>query len=254
MGEAILSRLLSTGTYAPGEVVASHPRSERCTYLESHYGVRVVNRNSDIPPCEILLLAVKPQKFTTIASELASIITDLVLSVMAGVSLSSLGRVFPQLPIVRAMPNTPAQVGAGMTAFACNDLVTAPQKERVKFTLQAVGEVVEVPEEWLNAVTGLAGSGPGYLAVVLEALIDGGVLMGLPRALAQTLAIQTMLGTAQYLKAKHIDPADLKSQVTSPGGTTIAGIYALEYHGLRLALMAAVEAASRRAAELDYSP
>lgn len=254
MGEAILSRLLAVSLYSPPQVIVCHPRSERRSVLQTRYGIKPVSTIAELPPCEILLLAVKPQQFDGIKGELATITTDLVVSVMAGISLSSLGAVFPQLPLVRAMPNTPVQVGAGMTAFACNELVTEEQRRQVQCLLQAVGEAVEVPEKYLNAVTAVAGSGPAYLGIVLEALIDGGVMMGLPRNLAFTLAVQTMLGTAQYLKTTNTDPACLKNQVASPGGTTMAGIYALEYHGLRAALMAAVEAATKRAQALDSSP
>ncbi len=251
MGEAILARLLSTATFTPDRIVVSHPRSERRDYIATKYQVRVVGENSLAANCEILLLGVKPQQFTEIKPELATARPNLVLSIMAGVTLRSLADTFPDRPIVRAMPNTPAQVGAGMTAFSGNALLQDHHREQVRAIFQAVGEVIEVPEKWMNVVTGLSGSGPGYMAVVIEALIDGGVMMGLPRSVAQTLAVQTVLGAAQYLKSTGIDPALLKNQVTSPGGTTIAGIHALEYHGLRNALMEAVKAATLRSGELD---
>lgn len=255
MGEAILSRLLSTHTYSPDRIIVSHPRSERREYIKSHYGVEVVDDNLQVD-CEILLLALKPQQLGDLESSLLeqeqNLKTGLVVSILAGRSLEHLGYALGKdLPIVRAMPNTPAQVGAGMTCFACNDLVTDAEKEKVKGIFRAVGEVLEVPEYWMDAVTGLSGSGPGYVAVAIEALIDGAVMMGLPRSVAQTLAVQTVLGSAQYLQTTGIDPALLKNQVTSPGGTTIAGIHALERHGLRLALMEAVKAATLRSEELD---
>lgn len=253
MGEAILSRLLSTHTYSPDRIIVSHPRSERRDYLQSQYGVVVVAENWQVE-CDILLLAIKPQQLfdLEVTSEVDQISCNLLVSILAGCSLERLADAFStKLPIVRAMPNTPAQVGAGMTCFACNDLVTEDHKQRVKNIFLAVGEVLEVPEYWMDAVTGLSGSGPGYMAVVIEALIDGAVMMGLPRSVAQTLAVQTVLGSAQYLQTTGIDPALLKNKVTSPGGTTIAGIHALERHGLRLALMEAVKAATLRSEELD---
>ncbi len=250
MGEAILSRLLFTNTYSPDRVIVSHPRSERRSYLSQKYGVVVVPDNRAIE-CEVLLLAIKPQQLADTEDSLRDIKTSLVISVLAGCSLSRLAQVFTNLSIVRAMPNTPALVGAGMTCFAGNELVTLTQKEEVNRIFQAVGAVLEVPEKWMNVVTGLSGSGPGYMAVIAEALIDGAVMMGLPRSVAQVLTVQTILGSAQYLQATGMEPPLMKNQVTSPGGTTIAGIYALEYHGLRLALMEAVKAATLRSGELD---
>lgn len=251
MGEAILAPLLSSNVFTPDRVVVSHPRSERRDYIKSKYNVAVVSENALVNHCDILLLGVKPQQFLEIKQSLQGITTNLVLSIMAGVSLQTLAETFVNLPIVRAMPNTPAQIGAGMTAFSSNSLIQVEQRHQVQGILQAVGEVIEVPEKWMNIVTGLSGSGPGYIAVLIEALIDGAVLMGLPRSVAQTLAIQTVLGSAQYLKTTGIEPALLKNKVTSPGGTTIAGIHALEYHGARIALMEAVKAATLRSGELD---
>ncbi len=251
MGEAILAPLLSTNTFTSDRVVVSHPRSDRREYIKAKYHVTVVPENGLISQCDILLLGIKPQQFQEIKQSLSVIKPNLVLSIMAGVSLQSLSEVFIDLPIVRAMPNTPAQIGAGMTAFSCNSLVQAEQRNQVIEILQAVGEVIEVPEKWMNVVTGLSGSGPGYIAVLIEALIDGAVLMGLPRSVAQTMAVQTVLGSAQYLKSTAIEPCLLKNKVTSPGGTTIAGIHALEYHGGRIALIEAVKAATLRSGELD---
>jgi len=152
--------------------------------------------------------------------------------------------------VVRAMPNTPATVGAGMTAIASGEHATADHLQQARTIFEAVGDVVEVPENLINAVTGLSGSGPGYVAIMIEALADGGVAAGLPRVIALQLAIQTVKGTATLLQETDLHPAVLKDRVTSPGGTTIAGIAQLEAGNLRAALISAVRAACDRADEL----
>jgi pyrroline-5-carboxylate reductase len=174
----------------------------------------------------------------------------LILSILAGVTLGQLTQVFPHMAVVRAMPNTPATVGAGITAMAAAPGITTAHQEQAKLILQAIGTVIEVPESQLDAVTGLSGSGPGYIALVIEALTDGGVLAGLPRAIAAQLALQTILGTATLLQESGWHPAELKDRVTSPGGTTIAGITALEQAGVRAAFIQAVQAATQRSREL----
>ena len=151
------------------------------------------------------------------------------------------------------MPNTPATVGAGVTALAAGDGVSAEQRSQARTIFASVGTVVEVPESQMDAVTALSGSGPGYMALVVEALADGGVAVGLPRAIALELAIATVRGTGELLHQGNLHPAVLKDRVTSPGGTTIAGIAALEAGGLRSALMEAVRAAHQRSQELGQS-
>jgi pyrroline-5-carboxylate reductase len=151
------------------------------------------------------------------------------------------------------MPNTPATVGMGLTALAAGSLVSAEQMELATQIFQAVGEVVTVPESLMDAVTGLSGSGPAYVAIAIEALADGGVAAGLPRAIADRLALQTVLGTATLLKESQLHPAQLKDRVTSPGGTTIAGVTKLEQAGFRSALIEAVIAATKRSQELGNS-
>ena len=148
------------------------------------------------------------------------------------------------------MPNTPAIIGAGMTAIAAGENVQPEQVETAKSIFTSVGQVVEVPEYQMDAVTGLSGSGPAFVAIALEALADGGVAAGLPRAIAQKLAIQTVLGTAKLLQESQLHPAQLKDRVTSPGGTTIAGVAELESNGFRAALIEAVFAAYQRSQEL----
>lgn len=255
MGEALLSRLIARQIYAPEEVLVSDPQPQRRDFLGNNYGVQVTENNQLVAAAtEVLLLAVKPQAFATVVAQLENQprteTAPLVISVLAGMPLKRLEAAFPQQPVIRAMPNTPATVGAGMTAIAPGKYTQPHHLELGRKVFAAVGEVVEVPEHLLDAVTGLSGSGPGYIALVIEALTDGGVAAGLPRGIASQLALQTVLGTAQLLKESGMHPAELKDRVTSPGGTTINGIAQLERSGFRSALIEAVIAATRRSQEL----
>lgn len=254
MGEALISRLISLKIFAAGAIVVGDPSEARRQFLMQTYGVQAIADNSAVlADAEIVLVAVKPQAFSKVVPDLQAVArqqTSLLLSIMAGTPLSTLEATVPGWPVIRAMPNTPATVGAGMTAIAPGQHAQARHLDQAKTVFEAVGEVVEVPENLINAVTGLSGSGPGYVAVMIEALADGGVAAGLPRATALQLAIQTVKGTATLLHETDLHPAVLKDRVTSPGGTTIAGIAALEAAGVRTALISAVKAACDRADEL----
>jgi pyrroline-5-carboxylate reductase len=254
MGEALLSRLVDQKIFSAEDVLVSEPMAQRRQLLAQQYGVEVTGENRVVAKAaDVLLLAVKPQVFEAVVAELAGEArspSQLVISILAGVPLSKLELAFPQQPVIRAMPNTPATVGAGMTAIAPGQFAKASHLEQAQQIFQAVGEVVEVPESLMDAVTGLSGSGPGYVAIAVEALTDGGVAAGLPRAIAAKLALQTVLGTAQLLQESGMHPAELKDRVTSPGGTTIAGIAQLEQLGFRSALIEAVKAAYLRSKEL----
>lgn len=256
MGEALLSRLIARGIYLPSEIIVSEPQPARRNFLAQQYNVAVTADNCQVftTATEVVCLAVKPQVFSAIAQELANVInkghSPLIISILAGITLSHLEAAFPQLPVIRAMPNTPATVGAGITAIAAG-AYTQPHHLQTAWQLfSAVGEVVEVSETLMDAVTGLSGSGPAYVALMVEALADGGVAAGLPRAIANQLALQTVLGTAKLLHATKLHPAELKDRVTSPGGTTIAGIAQLEKAAFRSALIEAVKAATARSQEL----
>lgn len=253
MGEAILSRLVASHIYLPSDVCVSDPMPERRDLLAKKYGVQVTPNNLIAAEAEILLLAVKPQSLNAAAIGLANAPAPCIVSILAGVTLAQLEVMFPSKSIIRAMPNTPAQVGAGVTAIAVNALATKEHIEAVRQIFGAVGKVVDVAESLMNAVTGLSGSGPAYVALMVEAMADGGVAAGLPRAIAMELATQTVLGTAQLLSETKLHPAQLKDQVTSPAGTTIAAIAQLEKSGLRSAMIEAVLAATRRAEELGKS-
>lgn len=256
MGEALLSRLIAQKIYQPLEVIVSDPQSSRRSFLQQQYGVEVTAENTRVlRDTSVLLLAVKPQVFEAIAQELAQAIatlgsSPLVISILAGMPLSKLETAFGNLPVIRAMPNTPATVGAGMTAISLGANTSDRHKQTAQQLFSAVGEVVEVPETLMDAVTGLSGSGPAFVAMMVEALSDGGVAAGLPRAIALQLAMQTVKGTVQLLQETKIHPAELKDRVTSPGGTTIAGVEALESVGFRSALIQAVQAATKRSREL----
>ena len=253
MGEALLSRLIVQGVYLPNEVLVSDCSQERLTFLAECHKVRVTEDNQAVAAStEILLLAIKPQAFEAAILGLKATqnINVLVVSILAGVPLAKLESAFPGQPVIRAMPNTPAIVGAGVTAIAAGQHTTSTHLEQARAIFGAVGEVVEVPESLMDAVTGLSGSGPGFVAIAIEALTDGGVAAGLPRAIAAKLAVQTVRGTAQLLQESAMHPAELKDRVTSPGGTTIAGIAALEKSGFRSALISAVQSAYQRSQEL----
>ncbi|GAB4377805.1 MAG: pyrroline-5-carboxylate reductase [Elainellaceae cyanobacterium] len=252
MGEALLSRLIAQQVYLPAEVLISDPLLQRRNFLTEQYGVAITSDNQAVvSEAETLLLAIKPQVFERVTASLEPANTNqMVLSILAGVPLRQLEAAFPGQPVIRAMPNTPATVGAGMTAIAPGQHAQAEHLQLAQRLFEAVGEVVEVPESLIDAVTGLSGSGPGYVAVIIEALSDGGVAAGLPRSIATKLAIQTVRGTAELLQSTGMHPGELKDRVTSPGGTTIAGVARLEQAGLRSALIEAVRAAYQRAQEL----
>ncbi|HHP7246232.1 MAG TPA: pyrroline-5-carboxylate reductase [Elainellaceae cyanobacterium] len=260
MGEALLSRLVDREIYPPEQIVVSDPQSTRRDYLNQSYGVDVTSENAAIIlDSKAVLLAIKPQIFDRVIANLRTAIANrepsdrsnqVVLSILAGMPLNRLESAFPNQPVVRAMPNTPATIGVGMTAIAPGQYATESHLKLAKQIFEAVGAVVEVPEYQMDAVTGLSGSGPGYIAVAIEALIDGGVAAGLPRAIATQLAIQTVRGTAELLQTSGLHPAELKDRVTSPGGTTIAGIASLEQSGFRSALIEAVKTACQRSQEL----
>jgi pyrroline-5-carboxylate reductase len=255
MAEAIISRLISAKIYQPAEIIISDPQLERRNYLAQQYGVAIADNNKQTTQATVaLLLAIKPQIFGAIATELAEGETlsknTVILSILAGVTLNKLETAFPHHPVIRIMPNTPATVGAGISAIASGKLVQPSHLDLTRGIFQAVGDVVEVAETLMDAVTGLSGSGPAYVAILIEALADGGVASGLPRPIAAKLALSTVLGTAQLLSESKLHPAELKDRVTSPGGTTIAGVSQLEKAGFRSALIEAVKAATQRSKEL----
>jgi pyrroline-5-carboxylate reductase len=253
MAEAILSRLITQNIYAAPEVVVSDVSGDRLADLQQTYGITTTLSNLEVAQsAAVVLLAVKPQTLTSIAAEFegVEVACELWLSILAGVPLSKLEAALGDCPIIRVMPNTPALVGAGITALAPGTFASASHLATAEQIFAAVGEVLTVSELWMDAITGLSGSGPAFVAIAIEALTDGGVAAGLPRPIAAKLAVQTVRGTTELMIQKDLHPALLKDQVTSPGGTTIAGVASLEASGFRAALIQAVQAAYRRSQEL----
>jgi pyrroline-5-carboxylate reductase len=254
MAEALIRGLLRAKTSEPSQISVTGKRAERLEELQRQYGVTTLKDNvRAAASAEVVVLAVKPQAMNVLLDEVAPAIgaNHLVISVAAGVPIAAMERKLgPTSRIVRAMPNTPALVGQGACAIAAGKHATASDVEVAKSIFDAVGLTVVTEEVLLDAVTGLSGSGPAYLFLVIEALADAGVKVGLPRRTAQALAAQTVAGSARLLIETGIHPGQLKDQVTSPGGTAIAGLHTLEAGGLRTTLINAVEAATQRAKEL----
>lgn len=253
MGGGLVSALVESGTvYAAGDIIAAEMDASRRAAMRT-LGVDNTDSAAEAArQAEDVLLAVKPQVLDQLLGELATVLqTRLVISIAAGVPLAryeaALG---PDAAVVRVMPNILCTVGQAASAYCANAPCSPEQIARAARLFDAVGTAVVVPEELMDAVTGLSGSGPAFVAIFIEALVDGAVACGLAREQAAELATQTVLGTAHWLQHHGRSPATLKDMVTSPGGTTIAGIKALEEGGLRAAVMEAVAAATRRSRQL----
>jgi pyrroline-5-carboxylate reductase len=257
MATALIRGLLEAKQIAAECLMASDPLPEARLALAQATGIAVVADNRAVAEAsEILVLAVKPQTMGAVLAELQPVVTPrhLVISIAAGVPLRRLTQALGvDRRIIRVMPNTPCLVGAGASAYALGAAATADDARLIERILSAVGKAYGVPESLLDAVTGLSGSGPAFVAMVIEALSDGGVRMGLPREVATALAAQTVLGTGRMVLEMKLHPGLIKDMVASPGGTTIAGVHALERAGLRGALIDAVEAATRRSVELGQA-
>lgn len=251
MGAAIIRGLLEGGQVARENLAAYDPDPARQAQMEE-LGVQTALDNAEVMHAPVVVLAIKPQVMPAVLAEVKELARPwhLIISIAAGVPLAVLEAAFPRSQVIRVMPNTPTLVGAGLAALAPGSGITPENLALALELFRAVGETVVVEERLMDAVTGLSGSGPAFVAVFIEALADGGVKMGLPRPLALTLAIQTVLGAARLCHEEQLHPALLKDLVTSPGGTTIAGVHALESGGFRGAVMDAVTAAAVRSKEL----
>jgi pyrroline-5-carboxylate reductase len=254
MAEAFVRGLLRAELLAPGNVWLSDIRPGRAEQLARELAVNAASSNLDaVNHADLILLSVKPQDVPGLLEEIGADVgaEHLVISIAAGVTLRTLERRLPHHPpVIRVMPNTPALVQSGMAVLAPG---ARAQKEHEATALRlfgALGRAIVLPERHLDAVTALSGSGPAFLAVVAEALSDAGVRVGLPRDVAHLLAAQTMLGTGRMLADTGLHPALLKEAVTSPGGTSIAGLHAMERGGIRALIMDAIVAATERSAEL----
>jgi pyrroline-5-carboxylate reductase len=254
MATALGGSFVRAGLVAGQNLVASDPSSEARQRFAQATGGEAVEGNTEVAGrADVLFLAVKPQQMARVTAELRGKLGPdlLVISIAAGIRLSVLAQgLGEKVRLVRVMPNTPCLVGKGACGYCLGGTAVPGDGQLVAQLLSAVGLAVEVEEKLLDAVTGLSGSGPAFVYVIIEALSDGGVRMGLPRAVASALAAQTVLGAAQMVLSTGDHPGVLKDRVASPGGTTIAGLQALEQAGIRGGLMAAVEAATRRSLEL----
>ncbi|MDD3618794.1 MAG: pyrroline-5-carboxylate reductase [Desulfobulbaceae bacterium] len=254
MGEALIRGMIHSGLTAAGNIMVVEPDTERAAHLEREYGVRLLADAAALAAsCPVLILAVKPQIMDKVLGAYRKHLTGdhLVISIAAGIPIRTLEKgLGSDKRIVRVMPNTPALVLAGASALSPNSRATAADMATVRRIFSAVGMCVEVSEPLLDAVTGLSGSGPGYVFMFIEALIDGGVLAGLPRDTAEKLVLQTVYGAAKLAIESGEPAAVLKGRVTSPGGTTITGLQVLEESGFRGAIMTAVEAAADKSREL----
>lgn len=256
MGKALALGAIEAGAAKAEDFLAHDVRPEAVEELTKEHGIQAASGlNQLVTHCDVLLLCTKPDDVPAVLREVASSGTEenrlLILSIAAGVTVQTIERyIFNHARVVRAMPNTPALIGKGAAAFTLGSTATPADADTARKLLGAVGSVVQVKESLMDAVTGLSGSGPGYVYLFIEALADGGVRNGLPRDQALELATQTVLGAAAMVQSTGLHPATLKDMVTSPGGTTIAGLSALEANRFRSACIEAVTAATERSKEL----
>jgi pyrroline-5-carboxylate reductase len=254
MGEALIKGLIEASLLSPSQLHVFDVSSARMEHLGAAYNISLKNSIQELVRAStVIVLAVKPQVMSSVLAELAPHLSHqpLVISIAAGVSMLKLAEALPQgIAVIRVMPNTPALVLEGASALARGPHVTGEQMELALSLFRAVGTAIEVEEKWMDTVTGLSGSGPAYVLLLLEGLIDAGVLMGLPRQISRELVLQTVSGSVKMVRETGKHPAELKDLITSPGGTTIQGLKILEERGVRGALMRAVEAATLRSQEL----
>ena len=253
MAEAMIAGLLRKKLADNENIVASGPREERGTELHKKYGIKTaVDNTSAISQADVVVLSVKPQRLSEVMKGLRGIPADaLVLSIVAGASIKKISTGLKHKSVVRSMPNTPGQIGEGITVWTASKEVTEEQQEMARGILGALGEEVFVEDEsYLDMATALSGSGPAYVFLFTEALIDAGVHMGFPRRIAEQLVLQTIKGSASFYEQAERHPATLRNQVTSPGGTSAEALYYLEKAGFRTAISRAIWAAYQRSLEL----
>jgi pyrroline-5-carboxylate reductase len=254
IGEALISGLLSSGWRTPAELSASTRREERAEELRERHGVAVTLSNAEaIADAGLVVIAVKPQDLEALLGEVGALIQpdQTVLSIAAAIPTAQIERHLGKgVPVVRAMPNTPAIVHEGMAGICAGSHADEEHLSLAEEALRHVGAVVRVSEPYMDAVTAVSGSGPAYFALLAEAMIEAGILLGLSREISTQLVVQTMLGTAKQLRDGGLHPVELREMVTSPGGTTIAAIRELEQAGVRAAFLNAIQAAMDRSREL----
>jgi pyrroline-5-carboxylate reductase len=251
IGEALLSGLLSSGWH---DIVVTSRRDERVAELHERHGVEATTSNADaVQGAALVVVAVKPQDIDALLADIGSRLSpdQTVLSVAAAIPTAYIeARIADGVPVVRAMPNSPSTVHEGMAGIAAGAHAGDDQLALAEEVLRHVGRVVRVPEHAMDAITAVSGSGPAYFALLAEAMIEAGILLGLSREISTTLVVQTMLGTAKQLRDEKMHPVELRESVTSPGGTTIAAIRELEQAGVRAAFLNAIQAAMNRSKEL----
>ncbi len=259
MAEAMLAGLLHEKIFSPKQITASHPRKNRRDELENKYKIKVYEKNSDAVEAvrefenSSVVLCVKPQRINQVLEELKGIIQphQIVMSIVAGTGIEKISGVLGNQKIVRAMPNTPAQIGAGMTAWTCTEILDSAEREQIKSMLSALGKELFVQtENMIDMATSLSATGPTYVFMVMEALTDAGVHMGFSREMAKNLVQEMMLGSVKFAIESNKHPAELRNMVTSPGGTSAEAIYQMEKGTLRTVLSKAVFAAYNRAVAL----
>jgi pyrroline-5-carboxylate reductase len=251
IGESLLAGLLSSGW---NDVIATARRQERADELSERYGVDATLENARaIAGADVVVIAVKPQDMASLLGEIGPLIApdQTVLSVAAAVTTRQIEEHLAQdVPVVRAMPNAPSTVHEGIAGICAGAHAADEHLERAEEVLSHLGRVIRLPESALDAVTAVSGSGPAYFALLAEAMIEAGILLGLSREVSTQLVVQTMLGTAKLLRDEKMHPVDLREAVTSPGGTTIRAIRVLEQEGVRAAFLNAIQAAMERSQEL----
>ena len=254
IGEALISGLISDGWREPGEIVATGRRGERLDELRKGLGVEATLSNADaVAGAALIVIAVKPQDFGVLLDEIAPVVTteQTVLSVAAAIPTTAIEeRLAEGVPVVRAMPNAPSIVHEGIAGLCAGANADEPHLALAEEALAHLGAVVRVAEPYMDAVTAVSGSGPAYFALLSEAMIEAGILLGLARDVSTQLVVQTMLGTAKLLRDEQMHPVELRERVTSPGGTTIRAVRELEQAGVRAALLNAIQAAMDRSREL----
>lgn len=254
MAEAMLAGLLAQGLVTPGQVVASHPRPDRREALERKHGITAVADNAEAARgADLVFITVKPQVLGSLAKQLHGTLQpgQVAISVLAGTTIAQLQEGFGHNAIVRVMPNTPAQVGQGMMVWTSTPEVDDLGRERVRAVLGALGEELWVEDEkYVDMATALSGTGPTYVFLMMEALIDAGVHMGFPRRIAEQIVLQTVSGSVEFARSSGKHMAELRNMVTSPGGTSAEAIYQMEKGGLRTVFSRAVYAAYLRTQQL----
>jgi pyrroline-5-carboxylate reductase len=253
MGEALISGLLRAGVVAPGEIIAAVRRDGRAQQLRDAYGIEVLSAAPAAQRGQTLVIAVKPQDMAALLDEISPAVTadKLVISVAAGITTAFIGRALAaDVPVVRVMSNTPVLVDEAMSVISPGPHATEEDLRRAEQLLRPVGKVLRIPESQQDAATALSGSGPAYVYFLVEAMVDAGILLGMPRSSALEMVKQAVFGAATMLRDSGEHPVLLREAVTSPGGTTINAIRELERHGVRAAILAAIEAARDRGREL----